>query len=134
MNMKVIVPKVREMLNKSTVYGEPAQLCDAGIDKIRGLAPLILPKKFPHLFNWRYLQQIGAATLITAASLLSMSTASAVTVTAENFQQAESPWDMAFLPDGTMFFTEKCRGLSVRLPSGGEKHCLACLARPVIRW
>lgn len=27
-------------------------------------------------------------------------------------------WDMAFLPNGTMFFTEKCRGLSVRLPSG----------------
>jgi glucose/arabinose dehydrogenase len=27
-------------------------------------------------------------------------------------------WDMAFLPDGTMFFTEKCGGLSVRLPSG----------------
>lgn len=30
----------------------------------------------------------------------------------------ESPWDMAFLADGTMFFTEKCRGLSVLLPSG----------------
>ncbi|MEM8848523.1 MAG: PQQ-dependent sugar dehydrogenase [Pseudomonadota bacterium] len=30
----------------------------------------------------------------------------------------ESPWDMAFLEDGTMFFTEKCHGLSVRLPSG----------------
>ncbi len=27
----------------------------------------------------------------------------------------ESPWDMTFLKDGTMFFTEKCRGLSVRL-------------------
>jgi glucose/arabinose dehydrogenase len=27
-------------------------------------------------------------------------------------------WDMAFLPDSTMFFTEKCRGLSVRMPSG----------------
>ena len=27
-------------------------------------------------------------------------------------------WDMAFLPNGTMFFTEKCRGLSVRLPTG----------------
>lgn len=27
-------------------------------------------------------------------------------------------WDMAFLPDGTMFFTEKCGGLSVRLPDG----------------
>ncbi len=30
----------------------------------------------------------------------------------------EFVWDMAFLPDGTMFFTEKCRGLSVRLPTG----------------
>ncbi len=29
-----------------------------------------------------------------------------------------SPWDMAFLDDGTMFFTEKCDGLSVRMPSG----------------
>ena len=30
----------------------------------------------------------------------------------------ENPWDMAFLPDGTMFFTEKCKGLSVRTSSG----------------
>jgi glucose/arabinose dehydrogenase len=30
----------------------------------------------------------------------------------------EDPWDLAFLPDGTMFFTEKCHGLSVRLPDG----------------
>ena len=30
----------------------------------------------------------------------------------------ELPWDMSFLKDGTMFFTEKCKGLSVRLPSG----------------
>ncbi|ETX01876.1 MAG: soluble aldose sugar dehydrogenase [Candidatus Entotheonella factor] len=29
-----------------------------------------------------------------------------------------NPWDMAFLPDGTMFYTEKCLGLSVRLASG----------------
>jgi hypothetical protein len=27
-------------------------------------------------------------------------------------------WDMAFLPDGAMFFTERCGGLSVRLASG----------------
>ena len=33
-------------------------------------------------------------------------------------------WDMAFLPDGTMFFTEKCRGLSVRLPSGNVNALL----------
>ncbi|MEM9551983.1 MAG: PQQ-dependent sugar dehydrogenase [Pseudomonadota bacterium] len=30
----------------------------------------------------------------------------------------ENPWDMAFLDDGTMFFTEKCKGLSVLTPSG----------------
>jgi glucose/arabinose dehydrogenase len=30
----------------------------------------------------------------------------------------QNPWDLAFLPDGTMFITEKCRGLSVRLPDG----------------
>jgi aldose sugar dehydrogenase len=33
-------------------------------------------------------------------------------------KKLELPWDMAFLKDGTMFFTEKCKGLSVRLPSG----------------
>jgi len=38
--------------------------------------------------------------------------------TEEVVSKLELPWDMAFLPDGTMFFTEKCRGLSVRLPSG----------------
>lgn len=29
-----------------------------------------------------------------------------------------NPWDVAFAPDGSMFFTEKCRGLSVRHPGG----------------
>ncbi|WP_267253640.1 PQQ-dependent sugar dehydrogenase [Noviherbaspirillum malthae] len=31
---------------------------------------------------------------------------------------------MAFLPDGTMFFTEKCNGLSVRTPSGTVNRLL----------
>ena len=29
-----------------------------------------------------------------------------------------NPWDIAFAPDGTMFFTEKCGGLSVRRSNG----------------
>jgi len=33
----------------------------------------------------------------------------------------ENPWDMAFLDDGTMFYTEKCKGLSVLMPSGETK-------------
>ncbi len=36
----------------------------------------------------------------------------------------ENPWDMAFLDDGTMFYTEKCKGLSVLLPSGETKALL----------
>ena len=50
--------------------------------------------------------------------VISTVAAAQVTVKVEDFQKTESPWDMAFLPDGTMFFTEKCKGLSVRLPSG----------------
>ncbi|MDX1589018.1 MAG: PQQ-dependent sugar dehydrogenase [Oleiphilaceae bacterium] len=34
------------------------------------------------------------------------------------------PWDMAFLPDGTLFFTEKCHGLSVRLSDGSVNKLL----------
>jgi glucose/arabinose dehydrogenase len=33
----------------------------------------------------------------------------------------KNPWDMAFTKDGTMFFTEKCDGLSVKTASGVNK-------------
>ena len=33
-------------------------------------------------------------------------------------QNLSEPWDIAVAPDGSMFFTEKCRGLSVRHPDG----------------
>ena len=66
----------------------------------------------------------GVATMFAVAGLLSVGTASAMAVKADNFQQAESPWDMAFLKDGTMFFTEKCKGLSVRSPNGDVKKLL----------
>ncbi len=63
-------------------------------------------------------------TALAVAALLTVGSASALTVKADNFQQAESPWDMAFLKDGTMFFTEKCKGLSVRTPNGDVKKLL----------
>lgn len=68
--------------------------------------------------------QAGVATMFAVAGLLSVGTAAALNVKADNFQQAESPWDMAFLKDGTMFFTEKCKGLSVRAPNGDVKKLL----------
>jgi len=36
----------------------------------------------------------------------------------------DNPWDMSFLADGTLFFTEKCLGLSVRLPGGQVNRLL----------
>src|SRR4029453_1686015 len=30
----------------------------------------------------------------------------------------QNPWDLAFTPDGTMLYTEKCRGLSARFANG----------------
>jgi glucose/arabinose dehydrogenase len=61
---------------------------------------------------------------LATASILTSSPALAVTVNAEPFQKAESPWDMAFLQDGTMFYTEKCGGLSVRTASGSVNKLL----------
>lgn len=34
----------------------------------------------------------------------------------------DTPWDLAFTPDGALLFTEKCRGLSVRRPDGSVKR------------
>jgi glucose/arabinose dehydrogenase len=64
---------------------------------------------------------------LAAAGLLASGGASAAspTVSAEPFVKGlELPWDMAFLPDGTMFYTQKCKGLSVRLPSGQVNNLL----------
>ena len=36
----------------------------------------------------------------------------------------ENPWDITFFDDGTMLYTEKCRGLSVRMPDGSVNHLL----------
>ena len=55
-----------------------------------------------------------AGVMVSGAAIAQAPSLTATTV----LTKLESPWDMAFLPDGTMFFTEKCNGLSVRQPSG----------------
>ena len=56
-----------------------------------------------------------ATSLVASGGLF----AAAPTLTTEvAVSKLDSPWDMSFLKDGTMFITEKCKGLSVRLPSG----------------
>jgi hypothetical protein len=53
----------RGTINKSTSYGEPAQLYDVGTRKIKGLAPLTLPQTFLGLFNQRSLGDDDAGKL-----------------------------------------------------------------------
>ena len=44
----------------------------------------------------------------------------------------DNPWDLAFAPDGTLFFTEKCRGLSVRTPDGTVRHLFGASGAAVV--
>ena len=75
-------------------------------------------KRFSMLLPYAILATAGLFAYGTAVAQTPSLTATPVVTKLEN------PWDMAFLPDGTMFFTEKCRGLSVRLPSGSVNHLL----------
>ena len=44
----------------------------------------------------------------------------------------ETPWDLAFTPDGAMLFTEKCRGLSVRLPDGSVRRLFGTAGAAIV--
>ncbi|GGX44090.1 glucose dehydrogenase [Tateyamaria omphalii] len=60
-----------------------------------------------------------AATAISSLPLLAQSGMNTTSLTHEVVLDGlDNPWDMAFLDDGTMLFTEKCKGLSVRMPDG----------------
>ena len=62
---------------------------------------------------------LKVALIAVALAATGSAMAAAPTLTTEvAINKLELPWDMAFLPNGTMFFTEKCKGLSVQLPSG----------------
>ncbi len=44
----------------------------------------------------------------------------------------EIPWDLSFTPDGAMLFSEKCRGLSVRLPDGSVRRLFGTTGAAVV--
>src|SRR3712207_4748653 len=60
------------------------------------------------------------ASLALSGSAVAQSSGGAPNLTSTTVlnDRDEVIWDMAFLPDGAMLFTERCAGLSVRLPSG----------------
>ena len=64
-----------------------------------------------------YMLVVGTAALSACATGPQQGQAPNLSATPV-MSKLSNPWDMAFLPDGTMFFTEKCKGLSVRAPSG----------------
>ena len=68
----------------------------------------------------RYTKLVSSMLLATAGVIASgAAVAAAPNLSATPvLSKLTNPWDMAFLPDGTMFFTEKCNGLSVRSASG----------------
>jgi aldose sugar dehydrogenase len=77
----------------------------------------------------RSVHGLRLSTLLASAAAFSLlagaAQAAAPELTYETVMtDLDNPWDMAFLPDGTMFFTEKCRGLSVRMPSGDVQPLL----------
>lgn len=45
----------------------------------------------------------------------------------------ENPWDVAFTPDGSMFYTEKCKGLSIKTSSGSTNALYGMKGSKVIK-
>ncbi|MDD9715287.1 PQQ-dependent sugar dehydrogenase [Dinoroseobacter sp. PD6] len=64
---------------------------------------------------------LASATALAAPAFAANTTSLSHEIVLEGL---ENPWDVAFLDDGTMFFTEKCLGLSVRLPDGSVNKLL----------
>jgi glucose/arabinose dehydrogenase len=55
----------------------------------------------------------GSATSREAALTVNVDTVAPRLTTEPVLSGLSSPWDIAFLPDGSMLFTEKCRGLTI---------------------
>ena len=83
------------------------------------------PRRNPRQGLWLML---AAALVAGAVAAQTAATAAATTAHAPALQATEimaglrGPWDLAFAPGGAMLFTEKCHGLSVRLPDGSVRR------------
>lgn len=64
---------------------------------------------------------VGAASAQTAATLPATPARAPALQITEVMSGLRGPWDMGFAPGGAMLFTEKCHGLSVRLPDGSVR-------------
>lgn len=73
----------------------------------------------------RPINLLMASAILTGLTLSACSKPEAPTITYSTVLSGlENPWDIAFLEDETMFFTEKCQGLSVREPNGDISQLL----------
>lgn len=68
---------------------------------------------------------ITASAMMAGLSTTAISSTDAPTLSHTTVLSGlDNPWDMAFLPDQSMLFTERCLGLSVRLPDGDVNQLL----------
>jgi glucose/arabinose dehydrogenase len=66
---------------------------------------------------------LAALMLCAGPALHAQPAASPPTLTVTPvLERLNNPWDLAFAPDGALLFTERCRGLSVRLADGSVRH------------
>ncbi len=79
----------------------------------------------PQMKSAPWLVSVAASALMLASPALAQTGANTSSLQhSVVLEDLENPWDMAFLDDGTMFFTEKCKGLSVMMPGGEVKALL----------
>ena len=72
----------------------------------------------------KFLSAVAVSAAALFASSSNADTMNTPSISAMSIHSGlESPWDMAFTKSGDMFYTEKCKGLSVRT-KGGKTHAL----------
>ncbi|AEG91160.1 PQQ-dependent sugar dehydrogenase [Ramlibacter tataouinensis] len=80
---------------------------------------------WPHLpRSLRGAPALLAACLAAAPAAFAQGSAAPQFASTQVMGGLSEPWDIAFAPGGPMFFTEKCAGLSVRMPDGAVRRLM----------